>query len=192
MYSLKKKGTEKPIEIFVALFIILAVSMLMLKMFKSQIDDKQREMEEIQLQSDIEQMLKDAKSTCEGLCSDVTQSQCSSKDMAAFCVRKLKLDLNGDRSTTDYNTELLGAIGVCEDAVYCPQITECSCGVQLNMKNCKTVLCKYWRDNQGIPLADASDLLNDTFQFGSCDTDPDYKAGRMWHKIIFDNQLSCS
>jgi len=190
MYSLKKKGTEKPIEIFVALFIILAVSMLMLKMFKSQIDDKQREMEEIQLQSDIEQMLKDAKSTCEGLCSEVTQSQCSSKDMAAFCVRKLQLDLNGDRSTTDYNSEQLGGIAVCEDAVYCPQITQCSCGVQLNMVNCKNVLCKYWRDDQKISLVNSNELLLDTYQPGTCDTDPTYKAKRMWHNIMFDNSTN--
>ena len=38
-----RKGTEKPIEIFVALFIILAVALVMLKLFQSQIAEKQKE-----------------------------------------------------------------------------------------------------------------------------------------------------
>ena len=40
-----KKGTDKPIEIFVALFIILAVAMVILKMFSGQIQDKTKERE---------------------------------------------------------------------------------------------------------------------------------------------------
>ncbi|MEM4268420.1 MAG: hypothetical protein QXK37_06355 [Candidatus Woesearchaeota archaeon] len=37
-----KRGTDKPIEIFIALFVILAVAMVILKMFSSQIEQKSK------------------------------------------------------------------------------------------------------------------------------------------------------
>ena len=43
-----KLGTDKPIEIFIALFVILAVAMVILKMFSSQIEKKKTEMEQQQ------------------------------------------------------------------------------------------------------------------------------------------------
>jgi len=44
MNRMNRRGTEKPIEIFVALFVILAVALVMLKLFQGQITEKQAQL----------------------------------------------------------------------------------------------------------------------------------------------------
>ena len=76
-----KKGTEKPIEIFIALFVILAVAMVLLKMFGGQITSKQKELKEIADQNRLDQMRKDIKSFCNGKCADIDGTM----DKVTYC-----------------------------------------------------------------------------------------------------------
>ena len=63
-----KKGTDKPIEIFIALFVILAVAMVILKMFSTQIAQKQNEMARQQEIERIKQAKNDLNIFCEQKC----------------------------------------------------------------------------------------------------------------------------
>ena len=164
-----KKATEKPIEIFIALFIILAVAMVMLKMFKGQISEKTTEMKEIERTSALEQALTDARLECKTLCTRAAQEDCSLRAMANFCIKKMKgLDIDGDRATTGYDSTLLGGIGLCEDNIYCPHLTECNCGEELTISNCIKLMCNYWA-SQGInTVSDRTSLLNNSYKVGGC------------------------
>lgn len=184
-----KRGTEKPIEIFVALFIILAVAMVMLKMFKGQITEKSTEMQEMSRQSELEQAVDDAQLECKSACSEAAQADCSLKSKAAFCLRRLDpLDLDGDRSTSGVNSDVLGGLSMCEDAIYCPMFIECMCGEPLDMVACEHVLCQYW-NKTGIQTDQATTLLNAKWEIGTCDFEG---SDLPWNNTWFPSGLNCS
>lgn len=171
-----KKGTEKPIEIFVALFVILAVAMLMLNLFKDQITDKTTDLEKIDRETKLSQQKTDAQNVCKTKCSDAYSNDCSLRAKANFCLYKIEggLDLDGDRSSNGVDNTLLGGINVCEDGIYCPMLQECNCGEKLDLATCAKVLCEYW-DSQGIPnnntdpdFTKRTELLNKSYAAGSC------------------------
>lgn len=165
-----KRGTEKPIEIFIALFVILAVAMVLLKMFSGQISSKTKELKEMEQRNKMKEDLANAKDFCDTRCTNSMENNCALKDKAQFCISHLEggLDLNGNGILDDYDSTFLGGIGVCEDKIYCPQITNCNCGVKLTMKNCINILCTYWTSEQGLDETDANTLLERYYSPGSC------------------------
>ncbi len=190
-----KKGTEKPIEIFVALFIILAVSMIMLKMFQGQISEKTTELKDMQRETDLKDRLDGARLICRDLCSEAATDGCTKRSVSAYCMRRLgSLDLDGDLETGGYDTTLLGGVGACEDAIYCPMLTECKCGKTLSMTICKDILCEYWETMGVTPDTARTAMLTDGYQEGGCSTETDYDPTRMWNTILFPtgtNPLTC-
>jgi hypothetical protein len=188
-----RKGTEKPIEIFVALFIILAVSMVMLKMFQGQIQGKKDELQKIESEDALRQGKEDAKTECRSLCSEASSNECSRKFMARFCIKKVEdIDLNKNLGTSDYDTEFLGGIGICEDGIYCPQVEECTCGKKLDMLVCSELLCDYWQEDMGIPNAEATAMLQKSYNVGSCADAEGYDATNMWIQRLFGGALTCT
>jgi hypothetical protein len=186
-----KKGTEKPIEIFVALFIILAVSMVMLKLFQGQITEKSTELKKIQKETELEQDKNDARLECKSQCTQSIEDECSMRARAIFCLKKVSgLDIDGDLALTGFDTNILGGIGVCEDGIYCPQIIECNCGQKLDMENCREVLCQYW-NTQGIDAAQRDTMLQRSYHIGTCENDDDYDPDIMWDKIMLNGDLTC-
>ena len=191
-----KKGTEKPIEIFIALFIILAVSMVMLKMFNSQITKKSEEMQSENQKFQREQLLEESKLKCDQLCTDASKEGCSAQSIAAFCTRRvgekredvpnLAVDLNGD-SEIGVDRSLMAGIGVCEDAIYCPLVTSCTCGKKLTPEYCAQAVCEYW-ESRGM---DADMLLNERYEnpTTACQRDTDYNKSSMW---FHDFPTNCS
>jgi hypothetical protein len=197
-YKLKinknKKGTEKPIEIFLALFIILAVSMVMLKLFQSQIQDKTKEMKDVARETELEQAIEDATLLCQRKCTDAIQEQCSAKSVVTYCVQKLTgnsagitdddlkyLDLNKDGMNTFQTSTAY--TGVCEDAVFCPYVYTCICGQELTADYCHKVMCKFWK-NSGL---DEEYLLNLTYNKAdstSCINSQNYDPNLMWNRNI--------
>jgi hypothetical protein len=188
-----KKGTEKPIEIFIALFIILAVSMVMLKMFKGQITEKSQQMQDENAKYQLEQSIKEAKLTCSQLCSDANQQGCSGQTIAAYCTqtvgtvtgsgenerRVLDLDAN---NVIGVDTSLMGGIGVCEDAIYCPLVHSCKCGKELTPQYCIEKSCEYW-DKLNM---DANKILLKQIPEPSdvCKSANDFDYDLMWFKNI--------
>ena len=77
-----KLGTDKPIEIFIALFVILAVAMVLLKMFSSQIEQKKTEMEEQAQAERAKQAVADLDTYCDSQCSKAHRSL---KDKVSYC-----------------------------------------------------------------------------------------------------------
>jgi hypothetical protein len=167
-----KRGTDKPIEIFVALFIILAVAMVILQMFSKQISGKTKELKQMEQEQKLKQDLQRAQQLCAEKCTNALENDCSDVMRAQFCITYIKdfktqepgLDLNGNGIMTDYNAEVLGGIGVCEDKVYCPQLIDCTCKQVLTMAQCKEILCQYW-SNQGI---EPNSALDTYFDPGKC------------------------
>jgi uncharacterized protein HemX len=89
--ALNKKGSEKPIEIFIALFVILAVALVLLKMFQGQISDKTKELKDLEAERKLDEMTTKAKSQCDMLCSRGD----SLNDRARFCMRQITSDFDG-------------------------------------------------------------------------------------------------
>lgn len=165
-----RKGTEKPIEIFIALFVILAVAMVLLKMFSGQISAKTKELKEMEQRNALKEALANGKDFCDNKCTLAMDNNCADKDLAQFCISKINegLDLNGNGLKDEYDSTFLGGVGICEDQIFCPQITECGCGQRLTMKNCVKVLCKYWTGTQGLDTDKANSLLERYYTAGNC------------------------
>lgn len=201
---LNKKGTEKPMEIFVAFFIILAVAMVMLKMFKTQITDKTNDMKNMQQEADLANAKIDARQKCEEICSTSNQNGCSLKDKVNFCIAKVNsLDLNGDRATDGIDTTILGGLPICEDGIYCSHYTECKCGSSLTFKNCVEIMCQYYADTEeGLAMTTGCGaLLNKQFSIGTCTKRSNTERNEMWDfvtqggKYVVDDQpgtLACT
>jgi hypothetical protein len=161
------KGSEKPIEIFVALFIILTVAMVLLQMFQSQISERTEELSTLAKEQKLEQVKEKAKTACNKLCSNADDL----KGRAAYCIEYVEdveqegIDLDMDGIPGEYDDSLLGGLGVCEDRIYCPHLK--SCGGIKNMKDCVTVLCAYWIQT-GMSPEDATNVLTNKIKSGAC------------------------
>jgi hypothetical protein len=140
-----KLATDKPIEIFIALFVILAVAMVILKMFSSQIEQKKTEMEQQQQEQRAFQAMADLDTYCDSQCSKAFRSL---KDKVAYCTSyyREEIDINKN-SMPDYTMALDNIQGFCEDRIYCAAYRTCG---SLDMQNCKKVVCQYLEDTLGL------------------------------------------
>ncbi len=149
-----RKGFEKPIEIFVALFIILAVALVLLKLFQNQISEKQKELADVQQEQEAKERMDKFILACAEKCTQASNNQCSSASLASLCATSLSsvlgpdsyIDLNNNQ-IKDYDTTYLAGIGVCEDRMYCFHVMDNCCNTEISATNCKTILTKYWTDN---------------------------------------------
>lgn len=176
-HKLDKRGTEKPIEIFVALFIILAVAMLLLKMMRDQTRSSQDELEKQKRKEAMEAYKTDAQNWCDDLCNDAKQNGCNTKDMAKFCLEKYKgelgsvqtsgFDINGNYEIDSTAVDDVGVL-ICEENIYCSQETKpkCNCKGGLDMKACIKVLCDHFAE---LDPATAAAQVQSRITFGDCE-----------------------
>ncbi len=185
-----KKGTEKPIEIFLALFIILAVSMVMLRMFNEQISSKTKDLKKTETTEAVKAAIADARLECSNYCSRAQDEECSLRFAAAFCMKTVELDLNGDDKKSDFNAGEFSE-GVCEDFMFCPVITgTCNCGTHLDISGCVDVLCRFW-ETEGY--TDPQQKLEDLY-LGNADKSVDHcNPGypNMWARKIQNGEIGC-
>lgn len=179
-----KRATEKPIEIFIALFVILAVAMVLLKMFGGQITQKQKELKQIADRNKLEQMKKDIKTFCSSKCADIDGTM----DKVTYCKTKYigETDMNDNGITDEYNDDFSIA-GICEDTVYCAAVTDCK---SLTMKNCIQIMCNYFRNEWGLDDAEATARLKGFIQPGLCEMTDEQKANH-WYYMI-ESELDCA
>jgi len=186
-----KKATEKPIEIFVALFVILAVAMVMLKMFQGQIEQKQQQLAQLEQESKLKEAVDQAKLYCGQKCASANENSCSEQFLAKFCIAKVEggIDWNSNGDMTNYAPEFPGGLGSCEDTVYCAHLKECTCNRELSLSACIPIMCKYWKD-QGSSQQQSTARLKQFIQAGDCYGDLDSTQSH-WYKLI-KNSLNCS
>ncbi len=134
-----KKASEKPIEIFVALFIILAVAMVLLKLFTGQIADQTAEITKFQT-------IEAAQALCNDKCSKAKTNNCRTEDLINFCVTNYELDLDANSEIGIFSDS---AYEICEDKIHCPLQINCVCGRQLTMANCVTIMKDYYTELYG-------------------------------------------
>ncbi len=175
MFFRGKKGTEKPIEIFVALFVILAVALLMLRLFQTQITDQQQELDQFQRESKLQNLKQEAITHCQTQCSRASSDGCSLRSLAQLCISygsdRIRppdfLDLNLD-GTMNMDTGLLVGVGVCEDEVPCHALISTCCGHNINAVSCKNFLLQYWAQ-QGNNEQEIGCLVQNTVRRGTCE-----------------------
>ncbi len=185
-----RKGTEQPIEIFVALFVILAVALVLLKLFQGQISQKQKELTKFEQEQKLQDSLASARQYCNQKCTEVANDGCSLTSRASFCVAKIKkfIDLNAN-GANDYDTTFFPGLLVCEDGIYCHRLVSCTCNLNLDFKGCVSTLCSFWA-NQGFSSAEATAKLRQLLNPGSCPEG--YTNEDSWYKMANDSGLlSC-
>lgn len=163
-----KKGMEKPIEIFVALFVILAVALLVLQLFQDQLGGVTTQLDEEEHRNRQETLMSRAVNYCRGQCP----STCTDQNMARFCLAKGNsvlseyeyLDLNMNQQMDGDNTFLAG-IYVCEDAVPCHALIDTCCGRTINHNTCYQILENFWTTTFGD---DKSDWPTSMIDEGEC------------------------
>jgi hypothetical protein len=172
-----KRGTEKPIEIFVALFIILAVAMLLLKMMRDQTAGSEKQLKDAQRQQAMADYTQAAQKACTELCDQARDTGCSPKAVARYCLAKYHApylaveqygyDVDRNYEFNELSVEDVG-FAVCETNIYCSQMTlpPCGCKGGLTMERCVKELCDYYA-SVGISPADQ---LSKNIAFGSCST----------------------
>lgn len=128
--------------IIVGVFLILPMSMVILKMFSSQITDKRSEIMQAGEEEWLKQARADLNNYCNSLCSD---AQMSMKNKIAFCTgfydKGIDINRNG---ASDYIFKLDNLHGYCEDRVYCSAYSPCA---GLNLNSCRAIVCNYMEDN---------------------------------------------
>lgn len=160
-----KKGFEKPIEIFVALFIILAVALVLLKLFQNQISEKQKELADVQQDQLAREMMEKVQLSCQDKCVQASNNGCSLASLASLCIHNSKnilgpdqfIDLNNDMQV-NYDTSLLAGIGVCEERVYCFHMVDSCCAREISATSCKDILRTYWERTGLVTAGDESEF----------------------------------
>ncbi len=178
-----KKGSEKPIEIFVALFVVLAVAMVLLKMFSGGVSEQEGQLKAVQEQEN-------AKQACSSACSKAKSNDCRIEDQIEFCTTYFKLDLNGNKLEDEDDNK---ARILCEDRIYCPLEDECTCGVKLDMNQCLELTKNHYNKliGAGQLTADvAQTKYTEAFDYsgGACVDSSDPLAWPNLYK--FDDKLS--
>ncbi|MGM5487517.1 MAG: hypothetical protein ACQESG_01055 [Nanobdellota archaeon] len=159
-----KKGFDKAIEIFIFLFIIIVVSIVVLRMFKSEIADKQADLGELKRSELQTQSIRKAKTECHTLCAEAERDGCSEQSITAFCNYNVgPLDLDGDLGYSSSDTNLLGGLGVCEDKIVCPLLVDCTCSEELTLQACANHIKAYQNQLPGNPA-----LCSDFIDKGDC------------------------
>ncbi len=169
-----KKGTEKPIEIFVALFVILAVALVMLKLFQNQITEKQAQLTQFEQEKKQQELVEKAALYCKSRCIDASNDGCSLRSLSSFCLSlgsdQIKapdfLDFNKNK-IMDYDTTRLAGIGQCEDAVPCHSLVSECCGMQMTWSTCKNILDQYWT-SQGFDTNQINCMIKTNIKKGTC------------------------
>jgi hypothetical protein len=173
--------------VIIGLTVVLVVGIVVVQVFSTQIARSQVKLEAEEVAEHLKKVKSAAESFCNNLCSEVLGDDCQDRKMAQFCLSYIKgdFDLNGN-GLVDYNQELLGGVGICEDRVYCSQLIDCGCRRQLTMENCVGILCEYWAD-QGMQQPVLDDKLNTLIQPGAC---WDTSQSMHWYSVL-GPLLSC-
>jgi hypothetical protein len=176
-----KRGTDKPIEIFIALFVILAVAMVILKMFSSQIEEKRKEMETQQQEERARMAQADLDTFCATKCSNAFKSL---KDKVTFCTSYYQgeIDINKN-SMPDYTMLIDNIQGYCEDRIYCSAYKPCG---SLDVLTCKKIVCDYMDRQMEV----SGDEAQANRMVGYDTTKGQYKAGALFNPGECWNRLS--
>lgn len=177
-----RKGTEKPIEIFVALFIILAVALVMLKLFQSQIAEKQKELSDVQQEAKAQELKQKVQLSCQQKCTEASNNGCSLASLASLCTFNSQnvlgtdsyLDLDNNKENS-FDTTLLAGIAVCEDRVYCFNMIDSCCAQRISPDSCVKILDSYYKSKGFKNTASTTnaanerrDLVNKNLDPGTC------------------------
>jgi len=192
---MNKKGMEMAIQVFIVLFVLLAVAMLVLQMVSTQFSQQSRKLKEQGRQQALESKLASMRGICNTLCAQAN-SEGTLQAKARFCIKAFRegVDLTLNGSKTGYDESFLAGVGLCKDAIYCPQLINCNVGAGLTMEKCKAILCSYWKQ-QGLQ---ADQKLKEFITPGSC---YDNNMPNHWYTRLFDknhdgkvepNEVSCS
>lgn len=184
-----KKGTEKPIEIFVALFVILAVALLLLQLFQGQLSEQQSRLDEEARAREQEQIRDSARQHCNAACQEASSRGCTTSAMASFCLayasdavsepRFLDLNLDGELNV---DQSLLGGVKVCEDAVPCHAMIDRCCGQSIDHTSCRRFLERHW---EGHEPEQRAQLAEDLVRTG--EVDPQCVKGDGMHDLHWFN-----
>ncbi|MCA9486307.1 hypothetical protein H6501_04035 [Candidatus Woesearchaeota archaeon] len=170
-----KKASEKPIEIFVSLFVILAVAMVLLKMFSGGVSDRQNQLNQQAAEEE-------AKQICTTSCSQAKANNCRTEDVIAYCVKSFSLDWDGNSDNGNGEADT-GTFTMCEDSIYCPLVQKCDCGVELSMDKCLEITAKFYNDHEGYTQT----MFDDKFTYsktGQCT-----EGDGSWRKLYgFESQ----
>lgn len=125
---------------------------------------------------------------CQGVCPNGT---CTRSQEVAFCSQYYsKVDLDANGVYNNYIPFIFGDYGVCEDRLYCWQITSCQCEETLNFDSCTKILCQDLRQ-KNMTAVQSTIELKKLLQEGSCQTDKNYDARTSWTNNL-QGQLNCT
>lgn len=178
-----RKATEKPIEIFIALFIILVVSLLVLRLFQGQVSQATEELGQAQLAQETQATFNSFQQGCSDACTQAASRGCTQESLVQLCISTSRTILGARADNMDldnnqrvgFNTQTYGGIGVCEQNIPCfMEQTQC-CNRRINLETCREILCNYWSSQgfEALTLPARFDAVGYSMaSFNVCNADP--------------------
>jgi hypothetical protein len=169
---MNKKGAINALELVFAMFILIVVALVLIRMFSTQvtanalpkIDDFRQTYE---YDKEVEK--------CKAKCSDYTED-CSDLSAAVdFCTSKVAIDIDGDFKTAGKgHAGIVTRIPYCEDGLYCFHLVQdCNCGtVSLDAEHCQLIMKEYYTSYKGLDDATADQIICSSINWGTCEPDP--------------------
>ncbi len=115
------------------------------------------------------------KSTCKDLCDQYLTDDCNLNDAVSYCLKKIKIDINGNKIPGEPKGGFVNNLPYCEDGLYCFHIYDCKCGSYLlDASTCRRVLCDFYLNNLGLSSYElAAQIITgkNGINFGSCEPD---------------------
>ena len=205
-----KKGMNALETIFL-LFVLMIVVVITVQMFTKFTSIGQQKLGTSINNIEKVSGYQEAFQTCNTACSDYLSSR-DIVDLVQYCTKSVSLDIDFNGVKDDYEPTvsdlnsgkpvLLNPIGyvVCENNVYCPQLTKCE---QLDLGTCVNRLCRYYFNtyrkfsSDSEAATQATEMIKNLYKQGDCDIEGIIDAGNgkippiNWHKSLIDN-LDCS
>ncbi len=175
---MNSKGMEMAIQIFIVLFVLLAVSMLVLQLVSQQFTSNQDQLVQQQREQAYQQQKKELQTTCSAFLSSGKPM-----DQAAYCMKKFSLAGDGSL-VSSYIQDDFGLMGFCDDAIYCFIIDQ-----KIKPNDCVPIICNYLK-SLGVTKENATKTLQDGLVPGSCDYENEVMH---WYNLGFSEEgLNCN
>lgn len=167
-------------DTFIVLFVIFILVFVVVQIALQGGGDEVSRVQQTERELGLQTALVDAKQHCDEVCNEVIANGCAERSMAEYCVERygehLDLNLNG---VNDYDDTYFNGLGVCEDTIFCPQLTDCFCREKITLVSCAEVLCRYYQEEQDLDAESASVLVKNVLALGNCDA-----ARTNWHAVL--------
>ncbi len=165
-----KKCLSNSILLVIGLFVVLVVGFVSLQVVSNSFSDNELKVAEFMKENENNEV-------CFESCKKANLNDCSQDAILEYCTAKVSYDLDKDGSIGLVKTN---AFNICEDSMYCPLVSTCSCGKNLDMDTCIDIVKQHYVD-KGVSVDGDLTKIKETYKYtkGVCEDSDDFS----WYNL---------